>query len=73
MSIKRQQLTIDIINTLMRFIPAYLFIAILLYKLNSKSAIYTLILLPAPILSYLIRKYTHHIWSFLILHGTVLA
>jgi uncharacterized MAPEG superfamily protein len=73
MSIKRQQLTIDIINILMRFIPAYLFIAILLYKLNSKSALYTLILLPAPILSYLIRKYTHHIWSFLILHGTVLA
>jgi hypothetical protein len=73
MSIKRQQLMIDIINLVMRFIPAYLFIVILLNKLISKSAIYTLILLPAPILSYLIRKYTHHIWSFLILHGVALA
>lgn len=73
MNIKRQQLAIDIINIIMRFIPAYLFIVILLYRLNSKSILHTLILLPAPILSYLIRKCTHHIWSFLILHGIVLA
>ncbi len=73
MNIKRQQLTIDIINIIMRFIPSYLFIVILLYNLNARSALHTLILLPAPILSYLIRKYTHHIWSFLILHGIILG
>lgn len=73
MNIKRQQLIIDIINIIMRFIPAYLFIVILLNNLTSQSALHTLILLPAPILSYLIKKHTRHIWSFLILHGIVLA
>lgn len=73
MNIKRQQLIIDIINIIMRFIPAYLFIVILLNNLTSQSALHSLILLPAPILSYLIKKYTRHIWSFLVLHGIVLA
>ncbi len=71
MNIKRHQLTIDIITIVMHFIPVYLFTVIVLYKFTSYSPLKSLILLPTPILSYLIKRYTHHIWSFLILHAAM--
>lgn len=73
MNIKRHQQAIDIINIMMRFIPAYLFIAIITHFFDPQSSVHTLFLLPIPILSYLIKKYTQHIWSFLVFHGVLLA
>ncbi len=72
MNIRRHQLVIDMINLAMCFIPTYLTIAILLYYFDPQSPVHTLLLLPVPVLSYLIRKYTHYIWSFLLLHGILL-
>ncbi len=72
MNIRRHQLVIDMINLTMCFIPTYLTIATLLYYFDPQSPVHTLSLLPVPILSYLIRKYTHYIWSFLLLHGVLL-
>ncbi len=73
MNIKRHQYAIDFIHILMRFIPAYLFIAILLYYFDSLSAFHAVVFLPAPIISYLIRKHTRHVWSFLTLHAVMLT
>jgi hypothetical protein len=39
-----------------------------LYPFDSYSMLHTLVLLPAPYVSYWIRKYTRHIWSFTLLH-----
>jgi hypothetical protein len=57
----------------MSFIPAYLFISVLLYQLDFNSEVYTLFLLPAPVISYFIRRYSHYIWSFLLMHGALIA
>ncbi len=73
MNIKRNQLIIDLINILMLFMLAYLFIAIALRSFMADSAIKTLFLLPAPFLSYAIRRSMKHIWSFLLLHAAVLT
>lgn len=73
MNLKHNRLAIDIFNTIMQFIPVYLFITILLYNIDSLSSLHTLILLPIPFISYLIKKHTRHIWSFLALHGLLLT
>jgi hypothetical protein len=66
---------IDIINIFMRFLAAYTMIgiAILFTARDTASVINTFILLPAPIISYLIGKYVKHIWSFLVLHIIMIA
>lgn len=73
MNFRRHQLIIDLINILMQFTIAYLFLTIALHNFIEGAALLTLFLLPAPFLSYAIRKYTKHIWSFLLLHIALLA
>ncbi len=68
MTYKRHHIAIDYINILMQFIIAYLTMTVILYPLDSRSMLHTLVLLPAPYVSYWIRKYTRHIWSFTLLH-----
>lgn len=68
MTYRRHQVAIDYINILMQFIIAYLTMALLLYPFDTKSPLLTLALLPAPYISYWIKRYTRHIWSFTLLH-----
>ena len=68
MTYKRHRIVIDYVNLLMQFIIAYLTMTMVLYPFDSQSLLHTLVLLPAPYVSYWIRKYTRHIWSFTLLH-----
>ena len=73
MKYRRYDTAIDLINITMQFILFYLMITILLHFFDSNAALHALRFLPAPFLSYGIRKYTHHVWSFLLLHLILLA
>lgn len=68
MTYKRHQIAIDYVNILMQFLIAYLTMTVILYPFDDQSPLHILVLLPAPYLSYFIRKYTRHIWSFAVLH-----
>jgi hypothetical protein len=68
MKIKRTDIVIDLANMLQGFLVFYSFIAVLLFVLDSTSLTSTLWLLPSVLLSYLIRSFSRHIWSFLGLH-----
>lgn len=68
MNIKLHHTFIDLINILLQFIIAYLLLSILQRFLDPASALHTLLLLPAPFISYAIKKYTRHFWSFMLLH-----
>ncbi len=73
MNIKRNQLVIDLISTLLQFIIVYMLIAIALRTFFTDAALKALLLLPAPFLSYAIRRTMKHIWSFLLLHAALFA
>lgn len=75
MNSKRYDFIIDIINTLLGFLAAYplLGIAILLTTGNTGAVLNAFILLPAPVISYLISRYLKHLWSFLALHVLMMA
>ncbi len=68
MTYKRHQIAIDYINMLMQFMIAYLTMTVVLYPFDSQSWLRTLVMLPAPYISYFIRRHTCHIWSFASLH-----
>lgn len=70
---KRYHNIIDFINILQKFMIAYSIITLLLMIKDSSSVTRTFCLLPVPFISYLIGKYTKHIWSFLILHFIMIA
>jgi len=65
--------TIDLLNILQRFLITFSLIALILMWSKSYSIFSALFLFPAPIISYLIRKTTKQLWSFLILHGCLLV
>jgi hypothetical protein len=75
MNSKRYDFIIDIINTLLGFLAAYplLGIAILLITMDTGAVLGAFILLPAPVISYLIGRYLKHLWSFLALHVLMTA
>lgn len=68
MTYKRHQIAIDYINILMQFLIAYLTMTLVLYPFDTNSPLLTLALLPAPYISYWIKRYTRRIWSFTLLH-----
>ncbi len=70
MNNRRYHFITDFINILLHFLASFALIgiAVLFTTRNTASVVKAFILLPAPIISYLIGKYTKHIWSFLVLH-----
>jgi hypothetical protein len=73
MNYKMHHTSVDIINILLHFIIVYLAINFLLHFFIPNSALYVCILLPAPFLSYIIKRRTGHVWSFLLLHLLLIA
>ena len=70
---RKHQPAIDYINILMQFLIAYLTMTVILYLFDTKAPLRVLVVLPAPFLSYLIRRHTSHIWSFLLCHIVLAA
>ncbi len=68
MTYRRHQMAIDYVNILMQLLMVYLAMTVVLYPFDSESPLHTLVILPAPYISYFIRRYTRHIWSFALLH-----
>ncbi len=66
---------IDLINILLHFLASYVLIGfvVLLATKDTASVYRSLLLLPAPIISYLIGIHCKHIWSFLALHFVTAA
>ncbi len=66
---------IDIINMFLRFMGAFSITSIILLIASGDDTYIwqSLTLLAASIFSYIIRKYTKHIWSFLLLHIALLS
>lgn len=73
MTYRRHQIAIDYINILMKYIIAYLTMTTALYLFDHSSPLYVLATLPAPLISYFIRRHSRHIWSFAILHLVLAA
>ncbi len=70
MNNRQYHLLIDLINILLKFLASFTLIGIAVLFTTKETGLVmnTFILLPAPFLSYSIRKYVKHIWSFLALH-----
>ena len=75
MNIKIQNLLVDMINICLSFLFSFVLLGALIYASGTHTGliIKIVILLPAPILFYIISQYTKHIWSFLILHIIVIV
>lgn len=68
MNTKLHQTLIDLVNILLQFIIVYLLLSVLQHFFDPASALHALILIPAPFISYELKKYTRHFWSFMLLH-----
>lgn len=68
MNNKLHHTLIDSVNILLQFIIVYLLLSILQHFFDPASALHALILIPAPFISYELKKYTRHFWSFMLLH-----
>lgn len=68
-------LRIEILNMIMRFMVIFTMLSIVLLSVSGSDRYIwkSLILLQASILSFIIRKCTRHIWSFLALHLVLAA
>lgn len=75
MNYKIYDLVTDIINMILMFFVTFSILGILiLFFTEDQSLVYSaLILLPAPIISYIIGKRTKHIWSLTLLHLVLLG
>ncbi len=75
MNNKQYHFIIDILNILLNFLASFAVIGIgIIFTTQNTGYVYkTFILLPAPVISYLIVRYTKHIWSFLVLHISMAA
>ena len=72
---KQYNIRIEIVNMIMRFMIIFTILGLFTVSISNDSA-YTwksLILFQAAILSFLIGKYTKHIWSYILLHLLLLT
>ncbi|HWT75872.1 MAG TPA: hypothetical protein VN258_14305 [Mobilitalea sp.] len=72
---RHYQMRIDILNMLLRFMLTFTILG-MVALLYTNSAVYvwkSLILFQASVLSFLISKFTKHIWSYLVLHLVLLT
>lgn len=72
---KQYRIGIDIINLIIRFMVFFTFTSFIFFSITEQYSyiVKGLLLLPAAIISYLIRKYTKNIWSFIALHLVLLT
>ncbi len=73
MNLKRNQLITDLLHLFLQFIILYMLTALVLRSFFSDAAFKALLLLPVPFLSYAIQRRMKHIWSFLLLHISLLS
>lgn len=72
---KQYRIRIDVINLIIRFLVFITLTSFILFSITGLDSYVwkSLMLFPAAIISYLIRKYSKNIWSLIILHLVLLV